>query len=235
MDEYTYQGNELDLFQHAVTWKRYYASRLAPYISGDVVEVGAGIGGTGRYLCNDRVTTWTCIEPDPRLADRLETSLENRPLPVAASVMRGTLGTLEAARRFDTVLYIDVLEHIEDDRGELVQAARHLAPGGKVVVLAPAHQWLFSPFDSAVGHYRRYDRASLLGAASAPLRVVSSFYLDSAGLLASLANKMLLKAEIPTLGQIHLWDTRIVPVSKIVDRVTGHHFGKTVVAVWTSA
>jgi hypothetical protein len=52
---YSYQGSELDLFRHAVNWKRYYASRLQPYIKGDVLEVGAGIGATSRFLCGGQL------------------------------------------------------------------------------------------------------------------------------------------------------------------------------------
>ena len=68
------------------------------------------------------------------------------------------------------MLYIDVLEHIEHDLDELARAASHLAPGGHLVVLAPAHQALFSDFDRAIGHYRRYNRAGLQKLAPAGLR-----------------------------------------------------------------
>lgn len=74
-----------------------------------------------------------------------------------------TLAALPRDSRFDTILYIDVLEHIADDRAELVEAARRLNPGGYLVVLSPAHQWLFTAFDAAIGHVRRYTAKSLRG------------------------------------------------------------------------
>jgi 2-polyprenyl-3-methyl-5-hydroxy-6-metoxy-1,4-benzoquinol methylase len=75
--------------------------------------------------------------------------------------VNGTIAALESTGPFDTIIYLDVLEHIADDRAELACAARLLSPQGCVIVLSPAHQFLFSPFDQAVGHYRRYSRATL--------------------------------------------------------------------------
>ncbi len=130
------------------------------------------------------------------------------------------------------MLYIDVLEHIEDDQGEVEHAARHLAPGGHLIVLAPAHNWLFSPFDRAVGHFRRYNRPGLLKLGVPGLVPVAARYFDSVGMLASMANKALLRASSPTVSQIRLWDRVMVPCSRVLDPVLGHSLGKTVVVIW---
>jgi hypothetical protein len=58
-------------------------------------------------------------------------------------------------QQFDSIIYIDVLEHIDADRDELERAANALQPGGFLVVLAPSHQWLYTALDKALGHYRR--------------------------------------------------------------------------------
>jgi SAM-dependent methyltransferase len=229
---YSYQGSELDLFQHAVNWKRYYARRLQPFITGDVLEVGAGIGATSRFLCNGSLRSWTCLEPDAALATRLTAGLESAPLPVPASVVRGTLADLPAERRFDTILYIDVLEHIEDDRDELRHSAGRLRPGGRIVVLAPAHGWLFSRFDRAIGHHRRYSAAMLARITPAPLQLTTAFYLDAVGMLASLANRLLLREAYPTLSQIRFWDSTLVRLSRLVDPCTRHRVGKTVIGIF---
>ena len=134
MPEQSYAGRELDIFAHAQRWKRYWSAQLRPYIAGDVLEVGAGIGAnTGLFRAFTK-GRWLCLEPDPQLAAQIR----------GQEVQVGTLRDV-AAQRFDTILYIDVLEHIEDDAGELQQAAELLRPGGRIVVLAPAHQSLFSP------------------------------------------------------------------------------------------
>jgi len=232
MTDFSYVGHELDLFQHAVNWKTYYAKRLRPYIVGDVLEVGAGLGGTSRFLCEDRLRSWTCLEPDGSLAGRIEDTLTSRPLPAPARVVCGTLDDLPSNDRFDTLLYIDVLEHIEDDRRELVRSAGRVRTGGHVVVLSPAHQWLFSPFDKAIGHYRRYSARVLAHVAPRELSLVKAFYLDSVGMMMSLANRALLRAKYPTASQIRVWDSLIVPTSRILDPLLRYRAGKTVVAVW---
>jgi hypothetical protein len=100
------------------------------------------------------------------------------------------------------------------------------------VVLAPAHQGLYSEFDRAIGHFRRYDRRSLVALAPPGLELVELAYLDSVGWLASLANRLLLRRALPTPAQIRVWDGVMVPLSGVLDRVTGGHFGKSVLAVW---
>ena len=224
-----YVGSELSLFAKARNWKRYILRELRPFIRGDVLEVGAGEGGTRRFLLSARWTSWTCLEPDRRLAGLLakEVGLDPR-----TQVVESRLSGLDENRKYDTVLYIDVLEHIEDDRSELRLAAMHLRPGGALVVLAPAHGWLFSKFDEAVGHYRRYSRSSLRAVGPSELNLIRLNYLDSVGLFASLANRLFLRQSIPTARQIAFWDSAMVPCSRVLDAVLLKALGKTVVAVW---
>lgn len=233
VDAQAYVGSELEIFQHATRWKAYFARTVRPFIVGDVLEVGAGLGGTSRFLCDGRQRSWTCLEPDPTLLGQLEASLGAHPLPSPGRALPGTVSTLPAGEHFDTILYVDVLEHIEDDRSELARSAARLRPGGHVIVLAPAHQTLYSPFDRAIGHFRRYSTTSLLAAAPPVLQSVESYYLDAAGMAASLANRLLLRASIPTYGQIKFWDRVLVPVSRVIDPVLAHRVGKSVVAIWT--
>jgi SAM-dependent methyltransferase len=232
MTDYTYVGEELDLFRHATRWKQYYAEELKPLIHGDVLEVGAGIGGTAHFLCSTATRTWTCLEPDQRLLARLHERVRTDPLPAPVVIRHGTLADLEINATFDTLLYIDVLEHIEDDGAELARAAGRLNPGGSLIVLSPAHNCLFSEFDKAIGHFRRYNRRSLLRTGPPDLTIVRAFYLDAAGMLASLTNRLFLKASSPTSSQIRFWDTWIIPVSRVVDPLLAHRVGKTVVAIW---
>jgi SAM-dependent methyltransferase len=233
MEPYSYVGSELEVFQHAKRWKAYYASGLRRFVVGDVLEVGAGLGATSRFLCDGRQRSWTCLEPDQRLYDVLAASLKTQPLASPASAVLGTAASLPADEQFDSILYVDVLEHIEDDRAELVASAARLRSRGHLVVLAPAHQTLFSPFDEAIGHFRRYDKGSLLAAAPPELQLVSAYYLDAVGVAASLANRMLLRSAMPTPAQIKFWDGVLVPVSRVVDPILRYSVGKSVIGIWT--
>jgi hypothetical protein len=137
----------------------------------------------------------------------------------------------ELKREFDSILYIDVIEHIEDDAGELRTAAGLLRPGGHLFVIVPAHQSLYTAFDKLIGHYRRYSRDSLKAVVPAEFEIEQLRYLDSVGYFASLVNKMFLKQSMPTLKQVTFWDRVMVPVSRITDRLLGFNFGKSVLLV----
>lgn len=234
-DAFEYVGGELDVVARAVNWKRYFRSKLGPFIRGDVLEVGAGLGETTRHLCDGRQHSWLCLEPDARLAARARERLDEAGLSPRPQLRVGTLADIDAAARFDAILYIDVLEHIEHDRDELLRASAHLAPQGAIVVLSPAFNVLFSELDRALGHYRRYTRRSLAAVFPSTLRRRCLTYLDSVGCVASLANRVFLKQTAPTARQVAFWDNVIIPASRAVDPVLARIFGRSVVAVYDRA
>jgi SAM-dependent methyltransferase len=232
---YTYVGRELDLFAAAGNWKSYVHKQIESYLGRDVLEVGAGCGGTTRVLCDGGANRWVCLEPDAALADRLIAATSRGELPDCCEIRIGTLADVDEQERFDTILYMDVLEHIADDQAELAGAAERLFPGGHLVVLAPAHQWLFTPFDEAVGHFRRYSRETLRDAAPPGLALRRLVYLDAVGILASLGNRLVLGRAVPSASQIAVWDRFMVPMSRLADPILGHNLGKSVLAVWEKA
>jgi SAM-dependent methyltransferase len=230
---FNYVGSELTLFRQARTWKDYWSSQIRPFVAGTVLEVGAGLGANSDYLAAAGVSRLVRLEPDPSLASQLAESArapEARGTRVEDRV--GTLQTCAPNELFQTILYIDVLEHIADDRSEIALAARHLAREGHLVVLAPAFQALYSPYDRAIGHYRRYTAAGLRRLTPASLRVVTTFYLDGPGALLSFGNRALLRRTSPTETQIAFWDRCIVPIARVTDIVTRRLFGRSVVCVW---
>jgi SAM-dependent methyltransferase len=233
MSQSHYVGQELDVFAHAKNWKRYWSSCVRPFLAGDVLEVGAGIGANTPILAPQLARSWTCLEPDPKLAQRAAAALSSEPSTSQCQVIVGTTQTIRENCRFDALLYIDVLEHIEQDKEELERAANLLNQGGSIVVLSPAHQWLYTAFDESIGHCRRYDRASLIacGPQACTLRQVQ--YLDSVGMLASCGNRFLLRQAMPELRQILFWDRYLVPPSTLIDRMLFHRAGKSILAVWT--
>ena len=234
--ELAYQGAELESFAHARRWKAYVRKALHPHLAGDVVELGAGIGETTRALRpGSRSRSWTCVEPDPAMARKIEAAAAAGEFGDNASTLCGTQADLPAGQHFDTALYVDVLEHIEDDRGELAGVAERLRAGGRIVVLSPAYPFLFSEFDRAIGHFRRYTKAMLRRLAPPGMQVEAEFYLDGVGMLASLANKAMLRQAQPSLRQVLFWDRVLVPLSRALDPLTGRRFGRSVVTVWQKA
>jgi hypothetical protein len=227
-----YPGRELEIFDRAANWKRYWSEMLRPYVAGAVIEVGAGIGSNTRLLWTDRVAHWTSLEPDPRLAEILRARRAAGQVPKECEIVEGTLEETPRSPLASTIIYIDVVEHIADDRAEAARAIARLKPGGHVLVLAPAHGWLFSAFDAAIGHHRRYTRADLSALFSPDLEAVKIRYLDSVGIAATLANRLLLRETTPGAAQIACWDRVMVPMSRRLDPVLGYRLGKSVLGVW---
>lgn len=232
MSELTYVGSELDVFAYAQNWKRYYGGALRPYLKGTVVEVGAGIGATTAALCDGSQELWLCLEPDLLLLARARREAS---LPSCCRLVAGSSSALQPSGTADALLYIDVLEHIEGDREELMRTLPVLAPGGHLLVLAPAHPFLFTPFDAAIGHHRRYQLDSLRAVLPDEFEVVRLCYLDSVGFFASLGNRFLLREAHPSVAQIRLWDRLLVRLSRVVDPLLGFRFGKSVLGIFRRA
>jgi SAM-dependent methyltransferase len=230
-----YVGQELDVFAAAVGWKRYVRERLSRYIGGKVLEVGAGKGSFGLVLQECDHDAWWCLEPDPALADEISELCAARQLSPSTRLVRGTIADLPADARFDTILYLDVLEHICDDAAEALRAAARLRLGGRVIVLAPAFMLLYSNFDRAIGHHRRYTRQSLDRIRPASLKSEAAFYLDAPGALLSLGNRLLLRSANPTLAQIRFWDRFVIPLARWTDPLLGPWFGRSLAVVWRSS
>jgi hypothetical protein len=158
--------------------------------------------------------------------------LTNKKLPSNTETFNGTIKDLTPGRKFDVIIYIDVLEHIENDSLEIANTAEYLNPGGQLIVLAPAFQFLYSPFDKAIGHYRRYNARQMKNITPPSLQLQKIIYLDSMGFFASATNRLLLNQSLPTIQQIRFWDKWLIPVSKITDRLFFFTFGKSILAFW---
>jgi len=232
MTDSKYVGSELSLFAKVRHWKLYWSQQIRPFLAGDILEVGAGMGSNTPFLDSGDRGRWVCLEPDPQLAAQITKDLKQTTGHYTYETMCGTLQALDASQQFDTILYIDVLEHIENDREELKMAASHLRPGGRIVALSPAHQWLFTPFDAAIGHFRRYNRSMLRSISPASLRLDKLIFLDSVGITASLANLLLLRQAMPTPAQLQFWDQWLIPLSRVLDKIFRYGVGKSILAIW---
>lgn len=228
----TYIGQELTIFAHATNWKEYYTSLIRPYFGKRVMEAGAGVGATTTIMCDGTQEEWVCLEPDANLRSRIDLLISNKKLPACCVTRGGFVSTLKAGELFDTFIYIDVLEHIEEDRAELESACTHLVPGGRLIVLSPAFNFLYSPFDKSIGHHRRYDRKMYQALTPPHCTLERMMYLDSVGTATSLVNRLFLSQSMPTVSQIIFWDRWLIPITRWVDRLIDYRFGRSLLGIW---
>jgi SAM-dependent methyltransferase len=217
-----------------MNWKQYWYNSVQQFVKGDLLEVGAGIGiNTNLILQNCKtITSLIAIEPDALLSCQIKGNINANKSNADVKIHTGYLSDLDVSQKFDTIIYIDVIEHIENDKEEMLKAKDHLKDGGHLIILVPAYNFLFSPFDKAIGHFRRYNKRMLLHSVPNDLKNLELFYLDSLGACASLVNKLFLKQSYPTKVQIQKWDNLIVPSSKVVDKILFNSIGKSLIGVW---
>jgi len=136
-------------------------SLLAPHLGRSVLEIGCGIGTYSRRA-RERVARLVCVDVQPAYARTVARQFTG---DRGVAVVLGELGGGLAFRRgsFDTIVCLNVIEHIEDDGDAVAAMAGWLRPGGTLLVQVPAHRWLLGSIDDALGHYRRYSPNDLAG------------------------------------------------------------------------
>lgn len=206
-----YSGTDnLEVMEEAVNYNAYVAGLVARLARpGErLLDFGAG---TGTFAARVRAAGWppVCVEADAGLAERLAAQgfQAHRSLEAIAP------GSIDLAYT------LNVLEHIEDDRGILVALRERLRPGGRLGVYVPAFPLLFSAMDRKVGHFRRYRRRELIDKVlGAGFQLERCDYVDSLGFAAALANKYLGRRDGGiNRGALLVYDRLVFPASRIAD------------------
>lgn len=201
---------------------------FAPYLSGDILEVGAGIGQMLRdvvAICRPKRVA--AVEPDSRFIPALRAAVPR------AEVWAGSEQDIPSDRRFDAIYAINVLEHIVDDRAELANWHTRIKPGGTLCLLVPARPELYAPIDADFGHHRRYTKRELEGKlAEAGFVSAKVRYFNMIGYFAWLLNFRLLGKRSFDRTSVRTFDRLIFPVFHFFESTTGIcPFGQSLVVV----
>jgi SAM-dependent methyltransferase len=220
---------ELELL---ATMPNYYAwimEAFAPFVRGHVVEYGAGTG-TISQLLSPMADTFTVVEPSGDLVTALRTKFRDEPKVEVVSESLEQYAARIGVATADTVVMVNVLEHIEDDGQALVNLFHTLRPGGHLLIFVPALQALMSKLDVMFGHFRRYHRLDLLQKVTkAGGEVQLCRYFDFFGVLPwFVLNKVMgATAFNPQIVEFH--DKFVVPVSRAAERMISPPIGKNII------
>ena len=230
-------GNQLHLEQtlHHIyemrNFNRWIYSLIEPALGQRIVEIGCGIGSFTELLAEENRQVWaTDIEPRyleqvrQRFTDHAAVRVEqydvSQPLPES-------LPCDEA----DTVVCMNVLEHIENDLEALGHIASLLKPGGRSIILVPAFQGLFGTIDETYRHFRRYSRKSLEQVEQgAGLRIERTFYVNIAGIAGWWFAGKILKRKVLPAGGLQLYH-RLVPIFRWIERMSGPPVGLSLISI----
>jgi SAM-dependent methyltransferase len=211
------QEESLDRMADAGNYNDWLIERVGPFVGRRVLDFGAGIG-TFTAVLSERADV-VAVEPDPQFVPRLRDRFAGDERVAVVEADAGWLDGGEPQGSFDTVICLNVLEHIEDDARVLRGFHDRLAPGGCVLLLVPAHQALFGEIDHSVGHERRYSRGRLRAQlAAASLVPIEVRYVNPLGALGWLVSSRLLRRTQVPAGPLRAYD-RLVPVLRRLDRL----------------
>jgi len=219
----------LDNLDDAGNYAGWIFERIEPHRGVEVLEVGAGHGTFTEMLAR-KAKRVVASDISERCVNRLRERFSG---DSSVEVLHGSIDSAVTHGPFDSVILINVLEHIEDDDGALRElAGRLLKPGGRVVLWVPAFSFLYSDFDRRIGHHRRYGRPGLRTQLSdAGFDVQDIRYVNAVGAVAWLVLARFLR-RTPTNGApVKVFDKYFVPVLKRFEQRWRPPFGQSVLAV----
>jgi len=225
----------LERMAAAPRFNRWMFERLRPWIGRRVLEIGAGIGNMSAFLVDqapvDRVVL---TDTEPVYLGRLRERFAGRPHVSVAELRLPAVSSGLLAERLDTVVCLNVLEHIEDDAASLRAMHDLLRPGGgkggRLVLLVPALRVLYGTLDEALGHFRRYVPDELAAQLrTAGFRVRHLEYFNLAGVPGWwLGGRLLRRRLIPT-GALR-WYEALVPLFRL-ERLLPWRIGQSLIAI----
>jgi glycosyltransferase involved in cell wall biosynthesis/ubiquinone/menaquinone biosynthesis C-methylase UbiE len=221
-----------DLDQPTSNYAEWIVDLMRPHLGKSVLEIGAGHGSITERLANgDHVVI--ASDRSPRCVERLRERFGDRD---DIEVIEGDTRVAAAGRHIDSVVLVNVLEHIHDDVQALRDLHEAVAAGGSVVVFAPALPSLYGAFDQRVGHFRRYTRSTLATALSrAGFDVPCAEYVNAPGRFAWWLIVRQLGAS-PTHGRLaDFYDRTVVPLTRRIEAAAPPRFGQSVLAVGRKA
>jgi SAM-dependent methyltransferase len=229
--EVTYQGADLEALATLNRYQSWIVDTFQPYLSGRAVEFGAGIGNISMRI-RSHVSSLDLVEPSANLIPPLVRRFEgDGAVAVFRERLEAHLPKIDD-ETYDTVILVNVLEHIEDDTQALENLRRVLKPGGHLLLFVPALKFLYSDLDALVGHYRRYQRPSLNEKVTdAGLQVVRSQYFDTLGVFPWWLLNTMMGATAFNPFLVGVYDAVFAPASRMLESLVAPPFGKNIILV----
>ena len=223
----SYPGLELETFGKANIWSKYTFFLIKKYLKDEILEVGAGIGSfTKNYI--DQFNNITLSETDKKNLEEIKKKFSGiSKIKIDNNLIQNI------NKKFNTIIYLNVLEHIENDIHEINNAIEKLNDNGYLIILVPAHEKLYSKFDKAVGHIKRYHLDFFKTNKFKNAEMVDLYYLDCLGYLLYYMNKIFFKEEVyPSKFKVMIWDKLFIPTTILIDFLLRYKLGKNIMCVY---
>ena len=165
----------LETLSQASPYYKWLSGRVQPFLKGKALEIGAGIGNFARWA-RENVSEYHVSDNDPRLVQEL-----SRDFPRA--VCWDIFHPFPGDEKYDTVVILNVVEHLEDDLEALRRIHQRLNPDGHLILMVPAMNFLYGSLDESFGHYRRYTKNTINKVIrNAGFEILKSEYVNVVGM-----------------------------------------------------
>jgi 2-polyprenyl-3-methyl-5-hydroxy-6-metoxy-1,4-benzoquinol methylase len=204
----------LENLKQADRYNNWIFEQILPYLGNEVLEIGCGNGNFTQFLAQQCLQV-TAIDINQEYVSLAKERLQGK---AGVEILVADVNKMQWEKSFDTVIMLDVLEHIEDDIQLLRQLKEGIKPNGKLIIKVPALPWLYSPMDQAIAHYRRYNKKTLVAALEkASFTEPIVWYFNWAGIPGWWLNGKVLHRNIPPTEQL-TWFNRLVPFLSTLER-----------------
>ena len=225
-----YQGlTTLEVLTEAKNYNRWITDNFLPYIKAPLLEFGAGIGNISELISS--YTPLYLTDTDARMLAHLKNKFSHIN-NVSVNFLDITQPPPEhLVESFQTVIGINVLEHVEDDEKALFHLGNVLKPSGRLLLLVPAKKWAYTDLDRQLGHFRRYEKKELgEKLAKASFQIEKLYFFNIIGLMSWIMRDKLQRSGGLRPYQISLFDT-IVPICKSIESKVRMPLGISLIAI----
>jgi glycosyltransferase involved in cell wall biosynthesis len=227
-DRHTSMLRTLRFMEGAGRYNEWLYRQSQPFLGNRILEVGAGVGGITKYLLNKMLVVAT--DSDNFYFEELQRKYGSYSNFQIIKYDPANDGPCLEYGPFDSILCMNVLEHLTEDKKALHSMSLSLQTGGKLVLLAPAHQLLYSTMDRNLGHFRRYSRLQLKSLLQeAGFEIESIYYLNALGAVGWFVNGLIFRRAMIPSRQVRLFDLLVRFLS--LEKVCRPPFGLSVLAV----
>jgi SAM-dependent methyltransferase len=225
----------LEALAGADNFNKWTYDTIAPYIKGELLEIGSGIGNISQFYLRNNINV-TLTDLRTNYCDILQDRFKDYPnlrgikkvdlvRPDFAQDYGDLIGT------FDTIVASNVVEHIENAGLAIGNCMKLLRPGGQVIIIVPAYQALYNQFDKGLGHFKRYSRTGLNSLLeSQGFGIIHSQYFNCVGIAGWFVSGSLLKKKMIPGNQMSVFNKLITPI-KLIDKIVFNQIGLSTISI----
>jgi 2-polyprenyl-3-methyl-5-hydroxy-6-metoxy-1,4-benzoquinol methylase len=231
--EFDFEGEEnLRAIAEADKFNEWMYQQVVPHCTGKILEIGSGIGNISYFFDRDEMDI-DLSDIREQYRSYLKKSFEKRAVLDMDIVADGFIDLHgDKLGTYDAVFALNVVEHIKDDKLAIENMIKLLKPGGKIIILVPAYQWLYNGFDVALEHFKRYTKSRLLGIfPTRGVKLIRSWYFNFAGIFGWFLVGSVMKKKLIPESNMKLYNV-LTPIFKIADKVVLNKMGLSVIAVY---